>query len=666
MSDQKITPSRLIVVLATIYLVAIAAPFDYPVNLWGISHLQYLDWGVRITALLGGLLLAFLVSHIDSRYRTRLPVRVVKALVYVVVPLLLLSLFYLLRVKTHYLGDGILRARQVELGVKTLPTEPLGHYANYLFYQLVGPLFHWTSVRSIEVLSYISGLLTYFAALWCVKGLFEKRSDRLMPFLILVFSGTAVLYCGYVETYMLLPALTILFMATGIRSVNGKLLPLVPMLLYLLLVLFHFKFLYVAPSILLLSWVYYQKGDKLVGLAGALAVLASVIVVIAVPKMSALPTIGLGSFLMDFSPGQSSYWLLSGQHLLDIANELVMTAAAALLVLALLVTRAGRTGLRGNLSLLFVAASLPGALAFVTLLHPELGYASDWDLFSSAGVVISLFAVTFYAAKPDLRLSRPAMVMLSSVAIVSFLSYAAVNADYDQSIRRQVDILTLAGDQGAVGFETMGNDLVQLHKAELAEQMWRRSMKIRPHWRIYNNLGQLALDRGNYDEAEFFLKKGMALDSTRSILVMNLGMAYRMLRRYELAEQYLHRAAELAPNDAGIHHNLAVLLAETNRYLEAEVESRAAVRLKPNDSMFLNALGGILSALGKYPEAEDYLLRAGSIHPESSEIALNISAFYVKIKRIDFARLILTDFLAHYPNSPGASRVQEKLDGLGK
>jgi len=377
--------------------------------------------------------------------------------------------------------------------------------------------------------------------------------------------------------------------------------------------------------------------------------------------LSASPAKSLGGYFMPFLPGDDAYWLFSTRHILEIVNELLLTAIAPLILLiAVLVSRPKVLTMR-NRSTLFAIASLPGALALLTLLHPSLGYPSDWDLFSSAGVIIAICAITLYATQKKFALNRAASLALVAVGITSFLAYAAVMADYDKAMARQVDILTISGEQGAYGFESIGNDLSERDMPDQAEKMWRRSLKLRPHWRIYGNLGQLELNRGDGDAAEYYTLRALSLDSTSSVLYMTLGMAYLVQKRFQLAETNLRRACSMTPREAGFHHNLALCLGEQGRLAEAEVEVRTALNLGPGVARFVAALGGILRDQGKYIESESVLLSGLKNNPVNPELIAQLAVLYKKTGHLDRAREILSNFMTEYPQSQKNQTIKAAL-----
>jgi Flp pilus assembly protein TadD len=656
--------SLVIIVLSALYLCALAAPITYPPSFWGINHLQYFDWSKRLLVLLGGVMLSVVLTMAVGRFRVSTAVK--RVALYGLAPLSLLCVFYFLRVSHHYLGDGVLRVAQLDTDYMLMPTEPLGYLTNVAVYHFTGLLFHFTAAQAMESLSYICGVVTYLAALYFARTLFSSAEQRLTAFVLLMFSGVTLLYCGYAETYTLLPALLMFFFATGIRTLQNKLSILIPSSLYLLLVLFHFQFLYLIPSVLLLGYFEYRRKDRRAFIVSVVVSLLSLAVVIVVQLLSELPSKSLGGYFMPFLPGDDAYWLFSTRHILEIVSELLLTAIAPLILLIAVLMSRAKVLTMSNRSTLFVIASLPGTLALLTLLQPSLGYPSDWDLLTSAGVIIAICAITLYATQKKFALNRIASLALGAVAISSFLAYAAVMEDYDKAMARQVDILSISGEQGAYGFESIGTDLSRRNLPDQAERMWKRSLKLRPHWRVYGNLGKLELDRGDADAAEYYMLKALSLDSADSHLYMDLGMAYLGQKRFQLAETNMRRACSMAPREPDFHHNLGVCLDEEGKFVEAEAESRMAIQYDPGDPRLVAGLCGILCDQGKYAEGERMVLSGLRNNPASPELIIQLAVLYKKTGHPDRAREVLSNYLKAYPRYQNDLSIKSALQVINR
>lgn len=646
--------------LAVVYLLLywLAPGLD---SWWGINHLRYFSSQTALLLLAAALIipLLLLAATPERGKRTSLS----KLLVYVVAPAALLVVFYLLHVRTHYLGDGILRAREIETGIWDLPTEPLAELINYLVYQVTTKLAGLQAIEALGLVSYVSGVLFYFSALALVRYLFNGARARVFAMLLLFGSGMTLLFCGYAETYMLLPAAITLFLLLSMKAIEPDARGWWPALLFPILALLHFGNLYLAPVLLLVAHYQWRSEKKPAAILGLVSVAVAAALALMVPRISDQTTLGLTGFLIALAPGGDGYWLLATQHLIDIVSELLLTAAPAMLLLPLTLSALFGKQLWREKRVALMLAALPGAFAFMLLLDSKLGYASDWDLFSSVGLVLIICTLVILSiAKTKLKLVTK--VLVCAGGLFAFFSFAMVNAGYDRSIQREVDILKLYGTRGGIGFETMGNHFNYIGDTGRAEQMWREALKLIPHRRTYGNLGQLLLTKNRIPEAQFYLRKGIELDSTYAPLYMILGNSYIQEGDNLAAEPYLRHAVELDSTMAPFHFSLARCLYELDSLPAAEKEAAEAVRLEPDDAAFNSALGLILVKQNKFDEAEHYFLVAQRNRPSDSNTYLNLAELYARTGRMSQAKEILRLYLRLNPNGSARNEVSGYLQRL--
>ncbi|MBK7091267.1 MAG: tetratricopeptide repeat protein [bacterium] len=656
-------PSILITAFSTIYLLAVTLPVSSVSSLWGMNLLSYFDWSVRLPIALASIAGASAVILLGARLN--LYPQLKKILLYVALPCTLIAIFYLLRVKTHYLGDGLLRAKELEVGIWWLPTEPLAQFANYIVFKVTSVLFGFSGTTAIETVSYIGGLFYCFGLLYFVRTICRDTSAQLLTFVLLYFSGMTVLFCGYAETYMLLPGLMAIFFASGVKAANGQSSPLAAYTLFLLIVLFHFKSLMLAPCVAYLVYADFRENRSRWAVAGVMTIIAAIASAVLIPRMSDLPILSASEFLLPFAAGGTEYTMFSKQHLLDILSQLLLISAAPLIVLVASIFFVAKPRTDFGRATYFAAWALPGAVCMLLFLHSRLGFAVDWDLFSAATLAISFFAMTYVARFEQIKvMNSVAAVALASVALVSFFGFAAVNSQTDIAIKRQVDTLNLYGKEGAIGFESMGNHLNSIGRPELAEQMWRKSLFLRPHVRLYANLAQLSLNEGRITDARYFSEMGLALDSTSAPLWNHRGVALSRMGESEASDSSFTKALHFNPNDANYHHNYSILLTQAERWSEAEAQSREALRLKPNDLTIMIGLGIALTNAGKIAEAEDVLTQITIKNPAYGESYFHLGRIY--LAQADTAKLlqVLGDYVRRYPDSPTTPKIKLVVEGV--
>jgi tetratricopeptide (TPR) repeat protein len=694
-SENSSHPGVLIILLSSIYLVLLLAPIAYPVSFWGVDHLSYFDWGVRLGVIAVSIVAALLFQSIASSATWKNTVR--KIMIYVVCPLLLLVIFYLLRVRTHYLGDGLLRADNLEKGIWILPTEPLASLINTASYKLTSAWFGFTSFQAVELVSYISGVLFYFAGLYLVRSLFTNTSERAWTMVVLLFSGMTLLFCGYVESYMLLPAAIALFLGTAIRSLKEELSPGWAPAAYLVLLSFHLSSVYLLPAVALLTYILFKRHRYIWAIAGVITIAVSLLVVYTLPALTGQAAAEATKAMIPLSPSGNFYWLFSGLHMIDIANELFLIAGPALIaILALLISRkkfaAEKHAIRG-----FLLVASGGAFLYLILLDPRLGYAGDWDLFAPAGVIITTLALFMIALAGSKRIQRLAHVALMATALAVFASYALVNANYNTAMEREVAVYSMYGERGGIGLEMMGADLKRHDKLGEAVQLLRKAVKLRPHPRTYSRLAEIMALQNRLNEARYYAEEGLKVDSTSVPLLiitgivdarekkfedavaqlrkairlepnnasshLTLGTIYSNLERYSEAEPELREAVRLDPKNASARYGLANCLFNEQKLKDAETEARMAIQLQPKAAVNYRLLAAILAAQGN-TEAIQYLRKAIQIDPTGIESYVNLAELYSSAGRPDLAVEVLNGYLTKYPHQPHNAEIEKLIDQL--
>ena len=104
----------------------------------------------------------------------------------------------------------------------------------------------------------------------------------------------------------------------------------------------------------------------------------------------------------------------------------------------------------------------------------------------------------------------------------------------------------------------------------------------------------------------------------------------------------MEKALALEPNNTQTMNYIAFSLAELNEDLDkAEKLARAAVKNDKNDGFVLDTLGWILFKRGEYREAINILEKAYEIQPSVGIIAEHLGDAYIKLKKLDKARVLL-------------------------
>jgi tetratricopeptide (TPR) repeat protein len=141
------------------------------------------------------------------------------------------------------------------------------------------------------------------------------------------------------------------------------------------------------------------------------------------------------------------------------------------------------------------------------------------------------------------------------------------------------------------------------------------------------NLGLLAMERGNAEEAAAQFRQALEMDPRYVPAAVNLADLYRALGREAEADQVLRKALVGAPQEAALHHALGLSLARQKRTQEAVAELAKAAQLAPQSARYAYVHAVALHSAGKVPESIALLEKAQQRFPADRETLEALAAF---------------------------------------
>jgi hypothetical protein len=406
-------------------------------TLWAFEPLRTLSLPVRLV------LAALLAATLHPRARQSF-VRAVGALTasavrrritaLVAVPALLVS-FGVLRQRNFRLGDGALLQLLMEQrahleGHLVTYDEPLELAIHSLAYRGLHAILGWDVAASYALLSSVAGLA--FVAVMVRLWHDAHRDDGVATVLATLLSlatPSVQLFFGYVENYTLVALASLVYALLALRSLERDLSPVWPSLALGVAISLHVLAGWLGPSLL---YVYVRHARRrptagriaLLAAMGAVA-LAPIAATIAAMTAIGVPIRALGEthlaalkfiFLVDPAAPHFVYPAWSAAHWRDIANQVLLTSLAPLLVLGAVAPSLPRARHRADPRLTFLAIAAAFLHAFAITWNAENGAPNDWDLFALAGFFDAMLAARAVGCVlPDLaarvRLALPAVVL---------------------------------------------------------------------------------------------------------------------------------------------------------------------------------------------------------------------------------------------------------------
>ena len=387
------------------------------------------------------------------------------------VALLFIAGSLLLPSQNHLLGDGLTHLGNPDRAFSS--TEPLDILVHHLMYQVTG-----SSLWSYRIVALTAGIFYLFGIALLIKSA-GAGLERAIVALAYLATGTVQFYFGYVESYTLLHLFSLYFLVFAIRDLDREQVFWLPMMFFLLGLVSHFSGIALLPALVYL----YQRrfGTRVWWLAGA---------IIAIGVAVAF-SVNLWRILVPFWPTDySSYWLLSGSHLLDLLNILLLSGPAFVLLF---------WSRHQSRQQSVVLLALAGTVGFSLLVDPKMGAFRDWDLLSVFAVPLSVLVA--------LRAPRRVATLLVLVGIISLrvVPWLIFNSDFQlESVKKHVsrDLHYSTGYDEGQRLVSWGFLLLSHGDEEGAEQAWKDRLQARPNdTRTIANLALLEAVLKKYDQA---------------------------------------------------------------------------------------------------------------------------------------------------------------------
>lgn len=608
---EKITGAGCFV-LILIHLVASYFPDQ---RLWGIDLLHYLPATWRyILVILGLSVLVPLVNRLWGDLLDALsnPIRsgfnkISKYYGYVFIGLSAGVLFWAFRVRTFFLGDGSLRANEINRGAEFSVSAPL----DFLVHAKLTKLLGWDAFGAYAALSVLSGALFVFLILLLADRIGERSSEKALIFLVIITMGANLLFFGYVESYTLVYAAMIAYLLFALGYLMERNGLASPVILFLLAVSLHVSALVLLPSLL------YVMLSRRPREAAIFRLLLSIGVVLLVGGGLLLLRIygpeqeGLGYYLISpLGGGESSYSLFSSAHLVDFINhQLLISPAGILICAASILGFPGKMNLKDKVVrfLLVVSAC---TLAYALVVDPKLGYARDWDLFALTGFGYTLLGLYLLINRwRQTRVGHLRYISLSLffTSLVLTLPWIYVNASESKAVNRFEHIMDLDRERSADGREKLAMHYGKQGNLDREIAQWKEAISVSNNPRHITNLAVTYLNLRRYDLAMIELEKSLAVDSTFDFTHFCMGEIFSLQGRYEEAITAYRSAIRHRPDITQYHDNLGTLLSNLKRYDEALEVFKQGLAANPGYPIIHRNLGYTYANMGKLSQAEEHL-----------------------------------------------------------
>ena len=552
--------------------------------------------------------------------------------------LLAVALFWVLRSRTYFWGDG--------LGLVTALNEGglIRGWAEFLevslhinLHKFLGLFLSAHGQLTYQVASIAAGGIFVFFAFLFSNYLGRDPFEKFFVFSILLTMGSIQLFFGSAEHYSFAYLSIFVYLFFSLRWIDrgGSILPVV--LSFALALGFHFASFYLLPSLayLLLAKRGSRVNRKVIwGLELGLVIAGILFLWHVFESKPGLIRIFVLPVEHRFAPG---YTWFSWAHLLDLLNEhLLISPVGLALILALLMGGRRRIDFRSS-AVRFLLLVTGFQLLFHFVIDPGLGAPRDWDLFSALTLGYTVLGLRLF-----LNLGRGQAnfkylaTILVAVSVYSTLPWIALNASEERSIQKYRDVLDLDPKRSRSGHFLLARYFSERGMSEEAERENQKQRETFPEVVLLEE-GVEHFNRGRLADARNAFERAIQQDPAFPDVHFFLAKTYLRQGDLELAEAEYRKTIELMPEFHKAHIDLARIYASRKEWKDAIRHYEKILKLDVEDPAVYTDLGKIYALRGEYHKATKHLEKAVQIKEDYLEAHSVLAEVWFALNRFDEA-----------------------------
>ena len=653
-----------------IFLAHLITSFFPHHRVWGINHLAYFPPYVKIIFIV--LFPLIFIPGINKGIRTvvRKPVAFLyeqsskykRYFWYVAFSLLSFPLFWVLRSKTYFLGDGFNYVANLNNGAKTLVwSELLESLLHVQWYKFLNIFFSADGQLAYQIASITAGMIFVFLIFLFSDYMGQSLFEKFFVFSILATMGSIQLFFGYVEHYsfVYLSVLAYIFFAIRWLDKGGKLLFVI--FIFVVCLAFHFASFYLLPS---LAYLLLLRGEgriskkRIWGLGLGLLLIGALFLLYVFESKPGLIRIFVLPIEQMHAPG---YTLFSFSHLLDMLNEnLLISPVGLILFLIPFLLFKNHFDLRRP-TIIFLLLVTACQLLFHFVMDPGLGAPRDWDLFSALSLGYTILGLWLFL-KTVVKASafKYVATILVFTSFFPTLSWIALNASESKSVQRFRDILDLDPIRSRSGHFFLAQYFGERGMMEEMEREHQKQREIYPELTLLEK-GIEYFNQGKLIEALDIFKRANQKYPDSPDVHFFLGKTYYRQSVLDLAEKEYKKAVKLKPEYVQAHIDLAKIYAFKGSWEEAIKQYKKVIKLGVEDPVVYSDLGKVYIHRNEFDKAVKYFQKAIQIKEDFVEAHLGLGAVFFKLDHLDEAITEYQKVIRIKPNSELAYLLLAKL-----
>ena len=250
------------------------------------------------------------------------------------------------------------------------------------------------------------------------------------------------------------------------------------------------------------------------------------------------------------------------------------------------------------------------------------------------------------------------------------LSYGSIFFQREYFAQAETSFRLAARDDpsSAEAIYGLGSVYLKQNKRKEARGAFERATKLNANYpetlpNAWNNLGLIATQVGNTQEAIQYFQEALRLSPQHVIALDNLGNAYRQLKQWDEARSAFERALAVNARDAEGNYGLGMAYAQNNETDRAYEFLQKALQARPGYPEALNNLGVLYLRTGRRDQAVASFEECIRVAPAFDQSYLNLARVYAVEGNREKAREVLQQLLKQHPDH---ALAQKALGELGR
>ena len=175
------------------------------------------------------------------------------------------------------------------------------------------------------------------------------------------------------------------------------------------------------------------------------------------------------------------------------------------------------------------------------------------------------------------------------------------------------------------------------------------------------NLGNLYLERGEYDRAAASYKKAIEIEPAFIPGYINLADVYRAQNQDEKGKSILLHTLDIAPESASAHHALGLLMIRTGGQKEALHHLRKASIREPENARYSYVYGVALNSLEMSGQAISVLRKALIHNPYDRDLLVSLATIHRDRGEFEKALKYAAKLIKNYPGNQDCQQLEQQL-----